>query len=336
MLDAALQRIWYGRSPLAILFFPLTGLFALATGLRRACSRIGVLQVTRVSKPVIIVGNLTVGGTGKTPLVIWLTRALRERGFTPGIITRGYGGSSSSRPRDVDPNSDPNEVGDEAVLLAQRTKAIVVSGRDRVRSAERAIQRGADVIVSDDGLQHYRLARNIEIAVVDDDRRLGNGFLLPAGPLRESAQRLGKVDLVVRNLRDSGPSQEWLDHPRQFIFRSSITTAKSLVTGQSRGLQTFAGERVHAIAAIGHPRAFFDALRSLGLQVDARGLADHAPIGAVELQFNDTAPILMTEKDAVKCRTVANERCWFVPLESDVIDGDRLLNFVLSRLDTAR
>src|SRR5215831_16978855 len=185
MIDSTLQRIWYGRSPLALLLLPLSWVFIALAALRRLLYRSGTLKAVRVAKPVIVVGNITVGGTGKTPLVIWIANALGERGHRVSIVTRGYRGTSPQWPRDVTAESSTSEVGDEAVLLAKCTRAIVVAGRDRVAAAERAIELGAEIVLTDDGLQHYRLARSMEIAVVDAARRFGNGLRMPAGPLRE-------------------------------------------------------------------------------------------------------------------------------------------------------
>jgi tetraacyldisaccharide 4'-kinase len=336
MIDAFLQRIWYGRSPLALMFLPLSWLFASVAATRRAMFHFGILRTVRVAKPVIIVGNITVGGTGKTPFVIWLTETLRARGWVPGVITRGYRGSARTWPREVTATSNAAEFGDEAVLLAERTGSIVVAGPDRVRAAERAIELGATVIISDDGLQHYRLARNFEIAIVDDARRFGNTFRLPAGPLRESPQRLLTVDAVVRNCRGAQSMATPLGHRLELTMRTLLVTARSLVTGEERPLRTFIGQPVHAVAGIGNPTAFFDALRNMGLQVREHAFADHAVLGRPDLQFADSAPVLMTEKDAVKCRTFADARCWAVPLDVVVDQPARIVDALAHMLDRAR
>jgi len=336
-IDAAFQRLWYGRSPLAWLWLPLSWVFVVVTAIRRGLYRAGILLAVRVAKPVIVVGNITVGGTGKTPLVAWLALALRERGFVPGIVTRGYGGSASGWPRDVNADSDATQIGDEAVLLARRTSAIVVAGPDRARAAQRAIERGANIVVADDGLQHYRLSRNFEIAVVDDARRFGNGFRLPAGPLRESIRRLRHVDALIRNCRTSSEdTRDPIEHPLVLIMHSRIDSARSLVSGASRKLHEFSGKRVNAAAGIANAQSFFDALTAHGLVVNARALGDHAPIKPSDLLFDDAAPVFITEKDAVKCGAITDPRVWVVPLEIELDGVDRLLTAISKHLDSAR
>jgi tetraacyldisaccharide 4'-kinase len=324
-LDRILQRVWYERAPwpLFLALVPLSLLFASLVAVRRWAYRVGAARSMKLSRPVVVVGNVTVGGTGKTPLVIWIAEYLRARGCNVGIVTRGYGGNAQTWPQDVTDATPAEHVGDEAVLLAARTQAIVVAGPDRVAAAQRALDRGADVIVSDDGLQHYRLARDLEIAVVDDGRDVGNGWLLPAGPLRERRSRLDAVDLVVRTCRSTRPSHAL---GRQIL-------AVNLATGERRLLSAFSGARVHAVAAIGHPEAFFAMLEERGLSVDARALRDHARLTREDVTFGDDAPVLMTEKDAVKCKTIASERHWAVRLGVRFGEGDeRKLRTLLDRL----
>ncbi len=339
MLDAALQRLWYGRSPLSLLLLPLSLLFLSITALRRHLYRIGAFSSERVTKPVIVVGNITVGGTGKTPFVIWLSKELRARGHVPGLIVRGYGGRADRWPRDVDRLSDPVQVGDEAVLLAEQTEAIVVAGPDRVSAAKRAIERGATIVISDDGLQHYRLSRDAEIAIVDAARGLGNGWLLPAGPLREPRSRLGVVDAVVFNCRGESNRGEsmGISHSDAQGLTLSMTTrlgaARSLTTNESRSLASFAGQRLHAIAGIGNPHSFFDSLRAAGLALDVHAFPDHAEFSPESIRFPDSAPVLMTEKDAVKCRGFADSRCWAVSLDVQLDRASELLAVVVGKLD---
>lgn len=329
-----MQRLWYERRPawLLLLLLPLSVLFAFIVACRRAAYRVGVLRSVRVSRPVIVTGNITVGGTGKTPLVIWLARLLQSKGRRVAIVLRGYGGKSQHWPRDVTPDTASEEVGDEAVLLAARTGAIVVAGPDRVAAARRAIESGADVVLSDDGLQHYRLARDCEIAVVDAHRGLGNGWLLPAGPLREPASRLRSVDLVVKTRRSNAAAANEADAvPGQVTVRAHLQRAISLKTGVERSLDSFRGSTVHAIAGIGNPQAFFDALAGAGLRVDAHALPDHAVLTERDISFEDGAPVLMTEKDAVKCRGFAQDRHWAVRLDYEIGVADAAL--VSSLLD---
>jgi tetraacyldisaccharide 4'-kinase len=283
--------------------------------LRRGLYRLGIFESQRVARPVIVVGNITVGGTGKTPFVIWLVQRLRERGLRPAIITRGYGGRAAQWPQVVTAHSDSLAVGDEAVLLAQRTQEIVVAGPDRVADAQRAIELGADVIVCDDGLQHYRLQRDAEIVLFDAARGAGNELYLPAGPLREGLHRLISVSLVVLHRRGSTQALHVVPFSNAVQVSSELGSVRSLVNAEQRSLASFAGQSVHAVAGIGNPGAFFASLRAAGLIVDGKALPDHAPISASDLVFDDALPVLMTEKDAVKCRGFADSRCWSVELK---------------------
>jgi tetraacyldisaccharide 4'-kinase len=326
-MDAWLQRVWYGKSLWRWVLAPLSLLFACIVFVRRIFYRVGLFKSFKLAMPVIVVGNITVGGTGKTPFVIWLARLLREQGLVPAIVTRGYGGDSRA-PVVVKPDSDPQLVGDEAVLLSIATHAIVVASRDRVAAAQAAITAGANVIIADDGLQHYRLQRDVEIAIVDSQRMLGNGWYLPAGPLRELKSRLSKVDVVLMHQRTGSEPLSPLASPLvsgvpQLQMNSELGDATCLSAKESRTLSSFAGQKVHALAGIGNPEAFFAALRGAGLNVNAKALADHARITKEDLTFADQAPILMTEKDAVKCRSFADARCWSVALKVSISDSDR-------------
>jgi tetraacyldisaccharide 4'-kinase len=269
---------------------------------------------------VIVVGNLSVGGTGKTPLVCWLVERLRDLGFKPGVVTRGYGGSSRDA-RLIEPTDDPNVVGDEPILLARRTGAPVAVGRDRPTASQMLIDAGCDVVVSDDGLQHYALARDCEIVVIDGERRFGNGRLLPAGPLRETPQRLATADAVVVN---GGPVAAMggaaLDGALR--MRLEARTAVSLIGGAHKPLDEFAGHSVHAVAGIGNPERFFNLLRAHGIEVAAHPLPDHARLRAADIGFDDRLPVLMTEKDAVKCAAIAGPCHWYVPVTASFGGGD--------------
>jgi tetraacyldisaccharide 4'-kinase len=341
-MDAFLQRVWYERRSqwFSLLLLPLSWLFYLISGVRRTMYRRGWLKSFRVSRPVIVVGNITVGGTGKTPMTIWLAEQMRQRGLRVGIVLRGYGGRSTQWPCDVTNETSAEAAGDEAVLLAQRTGALVVAGPDRVAAAQRAIERGAEVIVCDDGLQHYRLARDLEFAVIDARRGLGNGRLLPAGPLREPGRRLERVDLKVLTRRVG--ANDAASFPGAVVAMPELGDAVSLGTGERRALQGFVGTRVHAIAGIGNPQAFFDALRALGLTIEPHPFPDHARLTAADVTFPDGAPVLMTEKDAVKCRAGADAasmaNCWAVRLDIAMSEADaqtihRLLDRVLPTHD---
>ncbi len=334
-VDRAFQRIWYGRSRVAsIPLVPLSWLFAALAGLRRNAYRVGLLRRHRLDVPVLVVGNVTVGGTGKTPFTIWLAERLSARGLSVGIVLRGYRGSSPIWPRHIQAHTPWQEVGDEPVLIARRTSAIVVAGPDRVAAARHAVGLGAEIIVSDDGLQHYRLERDCEILVVDGTRLFGNGRMLPAGPLREPQSRCERVDLRVVTVRDSLRSATPLRGTLPTIYaQARVTRAVNLVSGETRALHAFVGDTVHAVAAIGHPEGFFAALEQRGLTIQAHAYPDHAPLAREHIVFADDAPVLMTEKDAVKCAVLADARHWAVPLEIALDEQDeRIVDALLERV----
>ncbi len=332
--ESLLRRVWYDREAqwLSLVLLPVSWLFRLVVACRRAAYRAGLLPRVRVAQPVVVIGNVTVGGTGKTPFTIWLATQLQARGVRVGIVLRGYGGTSVQWPRDVAADSAPDEVGDEAVLLASRTGAIVVAGPDRVAAALRAIERGAQIVLSDDGLQHYRLARDREIVVIDGRRGVGNRRLLPAGPLREPVGRLAQADLRVISWRDGSP-RPLSPVPATIQACARLVHATALVGGETRTLASFAGSRVHAVAAIGHPQQFFATLEQLGIEVAPHPLPDHARLTAQDIRFPDDLPVLMTEKDAVKCVRVADHRHWAVRMDLMVSEQDAAaVNAVLDRL----
>jgi tetraacyldisaccharide 4'-kinase len=304
-----LTRRWYGSAPAPWFLRPLAALFGLVARLRRARLQ-SRARLNRLPAPVIVVGNIAVGGTGKTPFVIWLVERLREGGWRPGVISRGYGGSARSWPQRVGADSDPALVGDEPVLIATRANCPVVVGPDRLAAGMALLNGGGvDIVISDDGLQHYRLWRDLEIAVVDASRGLGNGRLLPAGPLREPASRLGEVGLVVAN--GSGWSAP---AGRQVTMRLRAAEAQALGGGAARPLASFAGTTVHAVAGIGNPARFFSMLSQHNIRLVMHPFPDHHPFTRADLEFGDALPVLMTEKDAVKCRAFAGPSHWVVPV----------------------
>ena len=315
-LESVLQRIWYGPAWLGLPLWPLSMVFRLLVALRRGLYRLGILRTHRVPVPVVVVGNLTVGGTGKTPIAGWLGRQLQLRGHRVGIVLRGYGARHCGAPRVVTATDDPIEVGDEALLHARRGPQVVVIGADRVAAARLAVEQGARIVVCDDGLQHLRLARDFEIAVVDAARGFGNRLLLPAGPLREPANRLETVDAVVLTRRsDSGQSPL---RPRQpFVAEARFDSgpAVNVRSGERRELATFGGTGVHAFAGIGNPQAFFAALSEAGVTAERHSLADHGTLDPRHLPFPDGTTVLMTEKDAVKCASYARPDWWYVELD---------------------
>jgi len=311
-----LNGIWYGKSPLRYALWPVSALYLALTRLRRTAYRRGWRPTVEVPVPVIVVGNVSVGGTGKTPFVIWLADQLKQRGRKVGIVTRGYRGRGTEWPRAVAPDSDPSEVGDEPVLLARRTQCPVVAGPDRVACVEALLEKArVDVVLSDDGLQHYRLARAFEIAIVDGARGMGNGLCLPAGPLREPASRRQEVDAIVVNGGDWG-------HAGVFRAEAVVTKVYHLKDGIERTLDSFKSQPVHAVAGIGNPQRFFDLLSDAGLDVDAHPLEDHAQITLDDLTFDEPGAVLITEKDAVKCEHLKAGGVWCVVVDFQ-FDADR-------------
>lgn len=310
---ARLDHYWYSRNPVSLALWPLSWLFRLLAFLRRLCYRSGLFRRVTLPVPVVIVGNITVGGSGKTPLVLWLARYLADAGYRPGIVSRGYGGASERWPIRVTADSDPEHVGDEAVLLASRSGLPMAVGPDRVAAAELLIKEAAvDLILSDDGLQHYRLGRDVEIAVLDGSRRLGNGFCLPAGPLREPASRLQRVDFIICN-GEAGPGE--------YGMCLLPTELENLLTGERRDLLSFTGRTVHAVAGIGNPQRFFDTLREQGVTTIEHPFPDHHPYRAGEIDFDDPLHLIMTEKDGVKWRRFANEKHWQLTVEAELDPG---------------
>jgi tetraacyldisaccharide 4'-kinase len=300
---------WQQKTGLSTALLPLAGLYCLLMALRRLAYRLGVLRAQRLSVPVIVVGNITVGGTGKTPLVIWLAQLLREQGWRPGIVTRGYGGNARSWPQQVMPDSDPRAVGDEPVLLARHAGCPVMAGPDRVADADRLVlEHQCNVIVSDDGLQHYRLGRDIEIALVDGARRYGNGRCLPAGPLREPLKRLRAVQARVAN----GEAQNG-----EIGMQLKTEALYNLRSGANVSLAEFGtGDPVHAVAGIGHPARFFQHLRGLGFVVIEHAFADHHAFRPEDIDFPPHTRVIMTEKDAVKCQAYARDYHWYLTVKA--------------------
>lgn len=326
-LEQRLVAAWYrpGLTPLTAVLAPLAGVFAAITALRRALFRAGLLPVERLPVPVIVVGNITAGGSGKTPLVTALARELAVRGWRPGIVSRGYGravdSSSERAPLLVSRDADPDQVGDEPLLLARAGFPVAIA-RDRVAAGRTllAAHPDCDVILADDGLQHYRLHRDVEIAVIDASRALGNRRRLPAGPLREAPERLALVDAVVVLTRDdvvaADPDAVW---PKAWPMQLEGTIfhrvdAPEITASPSR----FGGKGVHALAGIGNPERFFSSLRALGISASNHAFPDHHRFAAADLAWPGAAAILMTEKDAVKCVRFADERCWFLPVQARI------------------
>jgi tetraacyldisaccharide 4'-kinase len=295
-----------------------------------------MLPVARAPVPVVVVGNITAGGSGKTPLVAALAAALRDRGFAPGIASRGYGRRAErhAHPIIVTPTSNVADAGDEPLVLARAGWPVAVAG-DRVAAARALLDAHprCDVVLCDDGLQHYALHRDVEIAVVDAARGVGNGWLLPAGPLREPRSRLSTVDAVVVL---GGASRAYLDTgtPTFAMTLAAKPLRRAGAPSIERALADFAGVRVHAVAGIGNPHRFFAQLAALGFDVDPHPFADHHAFVASDLAFADAAPVVMTEKDAVKCESFADERCWYLPVEASI--DAALVDVVVDILEKVR
>jgi tetraacyldisaccharide 4'-kinase len=329
-----LLRRWYGPRPIWPLI-PLAGLFAALSVVRRVCYARGIFQVVHLPVPVIVVGNISVGGTGKTPLVLWLSQALRSQGYRPGIVTRGYGGNSAHWPLPVTATTSAALAGDEAVLLARAAKVPVTVGPDRVAAAQRLLHdHPVNVIVSDDGLQHYRLGRDVQILTLDGERGFGNGWRLPAGPLRESAAAIRRMDLVVCKGRLPAAAELPPDTP---IMKLVLSEAVHLPDGAVQPLANFRGRSVHSVAGIGHPEQFFAALASHGIRVEPHALPDHSGFSQRELMFDDDKPVLMTEKDAVKCADFNLPNYWYVRARVEFSDqhAGAILRLVRERLSAA-
>jgi tetraacyldisaccharide 4'-kinase len=300
-------RFWYRRGAIAWLLWPLSLLFGIGVTLRLVLYKLRVLKSAHPGIPVIVVGNLTAGGSGKTPLVIWIAEFLKGKGWSPAIIARGYGAKVEA-PRAATVASDAAAVGDEPVVLARRSGCPVWIGPDRVQVALalRAQHPDVNALVLDDGLQHYRLRRDIEIAVVDA-RGFGNGFMLPAGPLREPRVRLKTVDAVVSH--GASMSGYAMKLEGQEVHRM-------MDARERRSLKSFAGQKVHAAAGIGDPNRFFLHLGAAGVKVIPHPFPDHHPFSARDLEFGDGLPVILTEKDAVKLRSAARPDWWVLPVSA--------------------
>ena len=344
-LAQRLPRLWY-RRPLAAALLPLlpvSWLFRLLVSVRRSLYRCALLRSYCLPVPVIVSGNLTVGGSGKTPLVLSLVHSLRDAGWRPGIISRGYRGAAESG-HAVSSDGDPSQVGDEPLLLVRRSGVPVYVGRDRVQTARTllAAHPECNVIVSDDGLQHYRLQRTVEVAVFDG-RGAGNSQLLPAGPLREPLRRLSEVTAVVWNsappagVASSSPIAGAARGLPQFAMQLAGQRFYSLSDRQRYcSAEKLRDKRLYALAGIGDPSRFFAQLKALGLEFEAHSFADHHDYSAADLAFADDGVLLMTEKDAVKCASLTAREAWVLPVDAQIAasaDGKSLLDTILEEID---
>lgn len=307
-----IARIWSGESPLWLLLLPLSWLYGLVSGIIRLLYRLGLKRAWRAPVPVVVVGNLTAGGNGKTPVVIWLVEQLQKRGIRPGVVSRGYGGKAAHYPLLLTPDTTTAEAGDEPVLIYQRTGAPVAVSPVRSDAVQALLaEHDVQIIITDDGLQHYALARDKEIVVIDGVRRFGNGWWLPAGPMRERASRLKSVDAVIVN---GGVAQ-----PGEIPMQLQSGMAINLLTSERQAVSRLPA--LVAMAGIGHPPRFFATLEQCGARLEKRvPLADHQALVAEQVDALTTSgqTLIMTEKDAVKCRAFAKENWWYLPVDAEL------------------
>ncbi|UKJ22788.1 tetraacyldisaccharide 4'-kinase [Enterobacter mori] len=307
-----IARIWSGESPLWRLLLPLSWLYGLVSGAIRMMYRLGLKRAWRAPVPVVVVGNLTAGGNGKTPVVIWLVEQLQKRGIRPGVVSRGYGGKATHYPLLLTADTTTAEAGDEPVLIYQRTGVPVAVSPVRSDAVQALLAGHAvDIIITDDGLQHYALARDKEIVVIDGVRRFGNGWWLPAGPMRERASRLQSVDAVIVN---GGQAK-----PGEIPMHLQPGMAVNLLTGERKAVEQLPA--LVAMAGIGHPPRFFATLEQCGARPEKRvPLADHQALveGQVDALTVPGQSLIMTEKDAVKCRAFAKENWWYLPVDAEL------------------
>ncbi|MEQ7919116.1 tetraacyldisaccharide 4'-kinase [Xanthomonas sp. WHRI 1810A] len=310
-LTDRLLNAWYDGHPALALLRPLECLYRRVVDRKRARFVAGEGDIYTAPVPVIVVGNITVGGTGKTPLILWMIEHCRSRGLKVGVVSRGYGARPASFPWRVLPQQRADEAGDEPLLIVQRTGVPLMIDPDRAQAVRALLAaEPLDLILSDDGLQHYRLARNLELVLIDAARGLGNRRCLPAGPLREPVERLQSVDALLYN----GAAA---DRDDGYAFQLQPSALVNLLTGERRPVQHFPpGQAVHAVAGIGNPQRFFNTLEGLHWRPVPHPFADHAVYSAEALAFEPSLPLIMTEKDAVKCRAFAGADWWYLAVEA--------------------
>ncbi|MDY0250972.1 MAG: tetraacyldisaccharide 4'-kinase [Pseudomonas sp.] len=306
-LSERIQQAWYHGHLLLYLLWPLEALYRYVVKHKRAAFMAGRSDSYRAPVPVIVVGNITVGGTGKTPLILWLIEQCRAQGLRVGVVSRGYGARPASFPWTVSATDSAEQSGDEPLLIVQRSGVPLVIAPERAQAVQQLLaEHRVDIILSDDGLQHYGLARDLELVLIDATRGLGNQRCLPMGPLREPVERLQSVDAVLFN----GAEQ---DRENGFALQLQPTELVHVRSGRREPLSYFpAQQKMHAVAGIGNPQRFFKTLEGLNWQPITHAFADHAEFNAEDLQFADDLPVIMTEKDAVKCRAFAADHCWYL------------------------
>ncbi len=315
------MKYWYSQNPVAWLLWPVSIIFCGISFVRRLCFSIGIFNSVSFDVPVVIIGNISVGGSGKTPLLISICEYLKQQGRKPGIVSRGYGGRITGV-KQLDINDEAIAVGDEPCMIFQRTQCPVVVGSDRPAAVAHLLNNNdCDIVLSDDGLQHYRLQRSVEIAVVDAKRLHGNGFCLPAGPLREPVRRLKNVDMVVFNGKTD---RQLKDNITSLFYALKFEMLVNLFTSEQLQLTKLKSKNILAVAAIGNPQRFFELLKQQGLTVNEQAFPDHYFYSDVDIQLWSGKCVLMTEKDAVKCRQRIQQKkingdftnLWYLPVSA--------------------
>ncbi|WNC73690.1 tetraacyldisaccharide 4'-kinase [Thalassotalea psychrophila] len=327
-----IEQAWYHNHPIKWLLLPFNVLFYLLSALRRILFNLGILKQPSLDIPVVIVGNIGVGGNGKTPVVIYLIEQLKQRGLKVGVISRGYGGEKRNSPLLLTNETTAEQAGDEPVLIFKRCQVPVVVSSDRVAAVNLLISQGCNMVISDDGLQHYRLKRDVELVIVDGKRRFGNGWLLPAGPLREGVWRLKTVDKVIINsgLADVNEQHMSLKGNKLVnVHDGSVVAVADFIDQHGKD------NVVNAMAGIGNPERFFISLHELGFSLGQKiPFVDHHHFCETDFgQFSSNAPLLMTEKDAVKCSGIAPQNSWYLPVEAHFDDnqGEQLIDLIITR-----
>ena len=318
-----LSKLHYSKSLFPLLLFPLSAIFFLIFFIRKYLYQFNFLKSFKLNVPVIVIGNITLGGTGKTPLIIHLAKELKKNGYYPGIVSRGYG-SRVIGAIEVNQKSNINEVGDEPILIQKHTHMPVFVSKDRAMAAKALIKKykKIDVILSDDGIQHYRLMRDVEVLVIDGTRGFGNGYLLPAGPLRELKHKLNDVDAIVCNHKKVIDGSYLMKYKSEFLI--------NLKTKQKIPLSEVSLSNIHAIAGIGNPDRFFNDLKSLGLVFNSSAYQDHYRFTKKDFKTMAGKNIIMTEKDAVKCEKFAQDNFWYLPVDVDI--NSKFTNVILKKL----
>ena len=327
-LETLIEKVWYSKNIFSLLLSPLSLIYISIIYLRYTLYQLGLISITKINVPTIVIGNIVAGGTGKTPLVIWLAKHFKDKGFLPGIVSRGYGGTYLSNIELVKPTSNPMLVGDEPVIIARNTNCPVVVAKKRAKGAKELVEKyNCNIILCDDGMQHYSLARDIEIAVIDGQRRFGNNYCFPAGPLREPKSRIFKADLIV-----SKYNARTCEHKMDYTYHQLVSLNELSKTIPISDLH---GMTVHAIAGINNPDHFFSYLRSHKLELIVHKFPDHYSYTEDDVKFDDNFPVVMTEKDAVKCQNYSSDKHWYIPISAElsksfVCDLDKLMGKIIN------